>query len=103
MKSAKWIGTGEAARILMMNKNVLRATYYHKGVVCGLKPEKIDGVLRWNRPNVIKVSIQRQADCVAMMRTLEGIAEWLGQERIDTDDERVEMVYEILKELGGRY
>jgi hypothetical protein len=104
-KRSEWIPTGEAAKILMMNKNVLRATYYGMGAVCGLVPEKDPNGwhLKWNRVEVIKASIRRQADCTVMLRALEGVAEWLGEQRIQTEDSRVELMYHVLQELEGKY
>jgi len=104
-KPREWVGTGEASRILMMNKNVLRATYYGTGAVCGIVPEKDeDGFhLKWPRLELVKVSIRRQADCSVMLRALEGVAEWLGEQRIETDDPRIEFAYEVLQELEGKY
>jgi hypothetical protein len=104
-KPREWVGTGEAAKILMMNKNVLRSTYYGMGAVCGLVPEKDPNGwhLKWNRVEVIKASIRRQADCTVMLRALEGVAEWLGEQRIQTEDSRVELMYHVLQELEGKY
>jgi len=104
-KRSEWIPTGEAAKILMMNKNVLRATYYGMGSVCGLVPEKdANGWhLKWNRVEVVKASIRRQADCTVMLRTLEGVAEWMGEQRIQTEDSRIELMYHVLQELEGKY
>jgi len=105
MKQREWVGTGEAARLLMMNKNALRATLYGTGAVCGIVPEKDeDGFhLKWPRLELIRASIQRQADCAVMLRTLEGVADWLAEQRIQTEDERVEMLYHVIQELEGRY
>jgi len=104
-KAREWVGTGEAARILMMNKNVLRATLYGTGAVCGIVPEKDeDGFhLKWPRIPLIKASIQSQADCAVMLRALEGVAEWLGEQRIQSDDGRIELMYHVLQELEGKY
>jgi hypothetical protein len=104
-KPRDWISTGEAAKILMMSKNVLRATYYGKGAVCGLVPEKdANGWhLKWDKFEVIKASIRRQADCTVMLRALEGVTDWLGEQRIQTDDPRIEFAYEVLQELEGKY
>ena len=104
-KPREWVGTGDAAKILMMNKNVLRSTYYGTGAVCGIIPEKDeDGFhLKWPRIPLIKASIQRQADCSVMLRALEGVAEWLGEQRIQTEDPRIEFAYEVLQELEGKY
>jgi hypothetical protein len=52
---------------------------------------------------LIKASIKRQADCTVMLRALEGVAEWLGEQRIQTEDPRIEMLYQVLIELEGRY
>jgi hypothetical protein len=89
----------------MMSKNVLRATYYGKGAVCGLVPEKdANGWhLKWDKFEVIKASIRRQADCTVMLRALEGVTDWLGEQRIETDDPRIEFAYEVLQELEGKY
>ena len=104
-KPSEWVSTGEAARILMMSKNVLRATYYGTGSVCGLVPEKdANGWhLKWNKLEVIKASIRRQADCTVMLRALEGVVDWLGEQRIVTNDERIEFAYQIIQELEGKY
>ena len=104
-KPSEWVTTGEAARILMMSKNVLRATYYGTGSVCGLVPEKdCNGWhLKWPRIPLVKASIQRQADCAVMLRALEGVAEWMGEQRIHTDDGRIELMYHVLQELEGKY
>ena len=104
-KPRDWISTGEAAKILMMSKNVLRATYYGKGAVCGLVPEKdANGWhLKWDKFEVIKASSRRQADCTVMLRALEGVTDWLGEQRIETDDPRIEFAYEVLQELEGKY
>ena len=104
-KPRDWISTGEAAKILMMSKNVLRATYYGKGAVCGLVPKKdANGWhLKWDKFEVIKASIRRQADCTVMLRALEGVTDWLGEQRIQTDDPRIEFAYEVLQELEGKY
>jgi hypothetical protein len=99
------VGTCEAAKILMMSVGVLRTTYYKNKHVCGIVPEKdrTKYHLKWPKDELIKASIRRQADCTVMLRVLEGVAEWLGEQRIQTEDPRIEMLYHVLIELEGKY
>jgi len=68
-----------------------------------LQPRIWDWHLKWDKFEVIKASIRRQADCTVMLRALEGVTDWLGEQRIQTDDPRIEFAYEVLQELEGKY
>lgn len=86
-----------------MSQQVFRTTYYATGSVCGLVPTKIGRRLRWSRVDLAKASMHRQADCALMLRTLEGVSEWLHEQKIRTDDARIALLHQVMQELEGKY
>ena len=104
-KQKKWVGTGEAAKMLMMSKHTFRCMFYGTGSVYGIVPEKaMDGFhLRWPKDQIIRASIQQQADCPVMLRALEGVAQWFAEQEVDTDDERIERMYHVIQAFEGKY
>lgn len=101
----KWMTTSEAAEALMMKPASMRSILYGIGDVYGLKPCNKDshGRLHWDRLEVTKKAMERLGDAQIAFQALAGVLDWLGEERIRTEDERIALAYAVVQELEERY
>ena len=103
-KPAKWMTTKEAADSLMLKQASMRSILYGFGDVYGLRPDKDSGGhLRWDRLEVTKKAMERLGDAQITFQALAGVLDWLGEERIRTEDGRIAMAYAVVQELEGKY
>lgn len=101
----KWMSTPEVADTLMMSTKSVYRIYKAKRHLYGVVPE-IEGMrkyLKWDRLAILKLSVDRQLDCGVMMQALQGMVDWLNEQRIDTGDSRVGFAYEVVKQMGDKY
>jgi len=104
-KPAKWMTTAEAAEALMLKPASMRSILYGFGDVYGLRPNDKDshGRLHWDRLEVTKKAMERLGDAQITFQALAGVLDWLGEQRIRTEDGRIAMAYAVVQELEGRY
>lgn len=100
----KWMTTKEAASALMLKPASMRSILYGIGDVYGLRPDKDSaGRLMWDRMAVTKTAIQRMGDAQIAMSALAGVLDWLAEQRIRTEDQRIGDAYAVMQMLEERY
>jgi hypothetical protein len=98
------IGTGRACEILGIKRSTIECHRNFHGHFYGVEPfRSANGRLRWPREEVIKLALKRQGHTESLFKALSGIAEWFGEQRIFSDDERVEIMYLTLQALEEGY
>lgn len=99
----KWMTTSEAAEALMLKPASMRSILYGIGDVYGLRPTKDSaGRLQWDRMAVTITAMERLGDTHVAFQALVGVLDWLNEQRIRTEDARIELAYGVVQELEER-